>query len=54
MFVDCQVFAALWGRNFNWFVALQCKTIFYSFNSLWGHKFVGNPRNPQTLIPHKQ
>ena len=29
MFVDCQKFAGLWGRNFvgNWFVALQCKTI---------------------------
>lgn len=57
-FVDCQHFDGLWGRIFvsNWFVALKCNTIHYFVKSSLGRKFVGkgNPRNPQTLIPHEQ
>ena len=59
MFVDCQNFAGSWGWNFvgNWFIALQCKTIFkYLVKHLLGRKFVGkgNPRNPRTFNPHEQ
>ena len=38
MFSDCQHFAGLWGRYFvaNWFVALQCKMIYYFVKHSWG------------------
>ena len=56
MFVDCQNFAASWGRNFDWFVALQYRSIHFFVKRRWGRKFVGggNPQNQRTLTPHEQ
>lgn len=56
LFMVCQYIACLWGLDFmgNWFVAFQYKTIHYFVKRSWGLEFVGkgNPRIPQTLIPH--